>query len=49
MKFYKPTFKWYDFWIGIYYDKEIDRLYICPIPMILFMIDLNIERPYLKM
>lgn len=26
--------RWYDFWIGAYYDKEAGDLYICPVPML---------------
>jgi hypothetical protein len=26
-------FRWYDFWIGFYYDSVNQRLYFCPIPM----------------
>jgi len=27
-------FKWYDFWVGIFYDKNKKWIYILPIPMI---------------
>jgi hypothetical protein len=30
MKFF---FRWYDFWIGGYYDTVNRFLYICPVPM----------------
>jgi hypothetical protein len=26
-------FRWYDLWIGAYYDRESSALYLCPIPM----------------
>lgn len=29
----KPIFAWYDFWVGLFYDKGKRRLYIFPIPM----------------
>lgn len=29
-----PLFRWYDFWIGAYYDRERCDLYILPLPMI---------------
>lgn len=31
-------FAWYDFWIGLFYDKSKNRLYIFPIPMFGFMV-----------
>ncbi len=33
MKF-KAFFAWYDFWIGLYYDKKRKILYINPLPMV---------------
>ncbi len=29
----KFQFLWYDFWIGWYYDRANQTLYICPLPM----------------
>lgn len=29
----KLQFLWYDFWIGLYYDRAGKVLYICPLPM----------------
>lgn len=27
-------FRWYDLWIGAFYDRKQRALYICPLPMI---------------
>ena len=32
------SFAWYDLWIGAYIDTKRRRLYICPIPCLLFTI-----------
>ena len=29
----RPIFKWFDFWVGLFYDTKKKRLYIFPIPM----------------
>ena len=26
-------FRWYDLWIGAYWDRAAGALYVCPIPM----------------
>jgi hypothetical protein len=31
--FIKLFFRWYDIWIGFYYDKDLRIIYFCPIPM----------------
>ena len=28
------SFKWFDFWIGLYFDKRSHSLYICLLPML---------------
>lgn len=30
----KVFFKWYDFWVGLYYDRRDRRLFFCPLPMV---------------
>lgn len=30
----RPFFRWYDFWVGVYYDQKERTLYICPLPML---------------
>jgi hypothetical protein len=34
-------FKWYDFWVGIYWDKEKQRVYIIPFPMVGYVIHMR--------
>jgi len=37
-------FKWYDFWIGVFYDRKNNWLYFLPFPMIGIIIKLPIKR-----
>lgn len=30
----KFFFRWYDLWVGAYYDRKNRHLYLCPLPMI---------------
>ena len=29
----RPMFAWYDFWVGVFLDRQKSRLYIFPVPM----------------
>lgn len=40
----RPFFRWYDLWIGAYYDRDARALYICPLPMIGIRLD-GAEKP----
>ncbi len=31
------SIKWFDLWVGIYYDRDARIVYICPIPTVCFM------------
>jgi len=30
----KIIFAWYDFWVGLFWDRERCRLYVFPVPML---------------
>jgi len=30
----RVVFAWYDFWIGVYYDRDRRRLFVFPVPMV---------------
>ncbi len=34
----KIKFKWYDMWVGVYYDRKGRTFYICPFPTIVIII-----------
>lgn len=29
-----PFFRWYDLWVGAYWDHQSRTLYVCPVPML---------------
>lgn len=37
-----PFFRWYDLWIGAYWDREAKVLYVCPLPTV----GLKIKMPW---
>ena len=39
----KLSFKWYDFWIGFYYDRKMHALYVCILPMLPIRLALELE------
>ena len=41
-------FKWFDLWIGAYYDTKKRTWYICPIPTIVIIIPLDKKEQFSK-
>jgi len=37
-------FAWYDFWVGVFFDRDNRRIYLFPIPMVGLMIQLPIAK-----
>lgn len=42
-KWIQFIFAWYDFWIGLYWDRKKKYLYIFPVPMFGVVIKLNLS------
>jgi hypothetical protein len=40
----RPIFAWYDFWIGLYWDRKARRLYVFPLPMIGMVLDFGASK-----
>jgi hypothetical protein len=38
-------FRWYDLWIGLFYDRKAKRLYCCPVPTLGFWIEIRKSTP----
>ena len=34
----RPIFAWYDFWIGVFFDRGNRRAYVFPLPMLGFKV-----------
>ena len=44
----KLIFAWYDFWIGIFYDKSKRWVYIFPVPMFGIILKIPFPKDYCK-
>lgn len=38
MRFSFEGFLWFDLWVGAYYNQTKGKLYICPLPCVVFSI-----------
>lgn len=35
------SFAWYDLWVGVFIDSAKKKIYVCPLPALLFTIKFN--------
>lgn len=40
------SFKWFDLWVGFFVDLEKQRVYFCPLPCIVILLQWNIQYSY---
>ena len=40
----KLMFKWYDLWVGAFWDRDKRLLYVCPLPTIIVLFDFGGKR-----
>lgn len=39
----RPLFAWYDLWVGCYWDRANRRLFVLPVPMLGFVVEVADE------
>lgn len=41
-----PKFLWLNGWMGVFYDAQKRRIYLCPVPLLVFQLENKTQREY---